>query len=272
MPDIKIVGILNVTPDSYYDGGEYDREALAVERAGQMLEEGVDIIEIGGESTGPYSKDVSEQEELARTISILIAIKKKYPNATLSIDTYKAAVAHAAIARGVQMVNDVTAGRGDPEMFKVIAESSVSYVMMYSKDSTPRTTIEDRDYTDVIDTIRTFLLNQIVLAEAAGVSPRQIIIDPGLGHFVSSKPEYSFEIIDRLKQLSDIAPIFVSPSRKSFLAGPENHPPEERLPATLRASSAAAQNGASYIRTHDIADTAKALRIYRRLESQGVQL
>ena len=152
------------------------------------------------------------------------------------------------------MINDVTAGRGDPKMFSVVAESNVDYVLMYSKDPTARTTIEEREYDDVIETINIFLSERINEAKAAGIHQSHIIIDPGMGHFVSAKPEYSFEIIDRLSELTPIAPVFISPSRKSFLAGPENLPPSERLPATIKASADAVSNGARYIRTHDVAE------------------
>lgn len=224
----------------------------AVDRAGEMIEQGADIIEIGGESTGPGSIDVSPQEELSRTIETIKAIKEAYPDQKLSIDTYKSAVAEEAIKAGVNMVNDITAGRGDPEMFSVIAGSDVDYVLMYSKDTTARTTIENQQYDDVIMTISTFLEGRIAEAVAAGVDPSRIIIDPGLGHFVSAIPEYSFTIINHLSVFAEIAPVFISPSRKSFLAGPEKLSPADRLPATIKASFDCAKNGASYIRTHDV--------------------
>ena len=253
MSPVFIVGVLNTTPDSYFDGGNYDQIESAVDRAIQMIEEGGDIIEIGGESTGPGSSDVSEQEEITRTIDIIKAIKSAYPDQKLSIDTYKSAVARKAIDAGVVMVNDITAGRGDPEMFSSIAQSGVDYVLMYSKDATARTTVSDQKYDDVIMTISTFLEGRMAQAIASGIDQSRIIIDPGLGHFVSAIPEYSFAIIDHLSEFTQIAPVFISPSRKSFLAGPNKLPASERLPATIKASSDCAKNGAQYIRTHDVA-------------------
>jgi dihydropteroate synthase len=217
-----------------------------------MIDEGADIIEIGGESTGPGSKDVSQKEEIARTIDIIKAIKSAYPNQNLSIDTYKSVVASEAIKAGVMMVNDITAGRGDDQMFSVIADADVDYVLMYSKDASARTTIEPQEYDDVVMTISTFLEGRIAQAIAAGIDQAHIIIDPGLGHFVSSIPEYSFTIINHLKSFVEIAPVFISPSRKSFLAGPENLPPKDRLPATIKASTDCVKNGASFVRTHDV--------------------
>jgi dihydropteroate synthase len=256
MSHFLIVGVLNVTPDSYFDGGKYDKIQAAVDRAGEMIKEGADIIEIGGESTGPGSLDVSSEEEIKRTINIIKAVKAAYPSQKISIDTYKSAVASAAIQAGVMMVNDITAGRGDPEMFSVIADRNVDFVLMYSKDPTARTTIEACTYDDVLMTISTFLEGRIARATAAGIDPSHIIIDPGMGHFISALPKYSFEVIDRLSELTSIAPVFVSPSRKSFLAGPDNLPPEKRLPATIKASADCVKNGATYIRTHDVIEMA----------------
>lgn len=248
-----IVGILNVTPDSYYDGGRYNAVDAAVLRAGELLQEGADIIDIGGESTGPGSSDVELEEELSRTIPVIQAIVEAHPDAQISIDTYKAQVAQNAIDAGAVMVNDVTAGRGDPELFSVVVDSGVQIVLMYSKDGTPRTTIQDVQYDDVIDTIKAFLSARKQAAMDAGIAEEKIILDPGMGHFLSSDPKYSFEVLSRLTELKDLgSSIYVSPSRKSFLAGPEGLSPDQRLDGTVAASKIAVQNGATYIRTHDV--------------------
>ena len=243
-----------------------------------MIREGADFIEIGGESTGPNSKDISVDEELKRTIPVIQAIHKTYPESKLAIDTWKSAVATKAIEAGATMVNDVTAGRGDSEMFSIIADAcrgtaccaptDVRYVLMYSKDSTPRTTIEDRRYDDVVTTIKTFLVSRRNAATNSGVDPERIILDPGLGHFISSDPAYSFEIIARLQEFRLLGcPIFLSPSRKSFLAGPENLPTAERLPGTIAASAAAVLHGASYIRTHDVAAVRRGCEIISMMQT-----
>ncbi len=215
------------------------------------MQEGADIIEIGGQSTGPGSKDVPVAEELRRTIPVIDAIASAFPNADLSIDTFHAQVAHEAIAHGATMVNDVTAGRGDLSMFEALAKLGVPVVLMYAKDHSARTTMEEREYEDVIETIASFLKGRMEAAEAAGIARSRLIIDPGLGHFLSANTQYSFEVIARLAELKNLAPIFLSPSRKSFLAGSECLPPEDRLPATIVASGVAVKNGATYIRTHD---------------------
>ncbi|MBM3231446.1 dihydropteroate synthase [Candidatus Peregrinibacteria bacterium] len=253
MQPVSIVGILNVTPDSYVDGGLYTDVANAVERVGQMLAEGADIIDIGGQSTGPGSKDVPVDEELQRTIPVIEAILKKYPDTFVSIDTFRSQVAEEALKRGVRMVNDVTAGRSDQNIFSVSALYKAEIVLMYAKDSSPRTTVQETEYRDVIGEIHAFLESRVAIAVAAGIPRERIIVDPGLGHFVSSSSQYSFEVLRRLGEFSDLGRIYVSPSRKSFLAGPENLPVSERLPATIAASAIAVMNGASFIRTHDVA-------------------
>jgi len=262
-----IVGVLNVTPDSYVEKGKYVGVEAALKRAEEMRADGADWIEVGGESTGPGSKDVTGEEEIHRTIPVIKEIKRAMPKINISIDTYKAPVAAAALREGAAMVNDVTAGRADPELFGVVAASQASIVLMYAKDPTPRTTIEPRMYDDVIVTIREFLLRRKQAAIDAGIPASRIILDPGLGHFVSSLSEYSFEILRRLPELVDLGcPLFVSPSRKSFLAGEGNLPVAARLPATIAASVLAAEHGASFIRTHDVREVKRALNVLEQID------
>lgn len=262
------MGILNVTPDSFYDGGKFDAPDDAVRRAMQMAEEGADIIDIGGESTGPRSETVSVEEELKRVIPVIEAMRKydkcnKYLSYfrigsiyRISIDTYKAEVAAAALDAGASMVNDVTAGRGDPAMFPLIAARQCSYIMMRSKDNSPRTTVQETSYGDVLATIHAFFEERIAAAEVAGIRRSQIILDPGLGHFVSSDPQYSWHILEHLEFLQDFGcGILVSPSRKSFTAEHPNQPPAERLRGTLKATALAIAHGATIIRTHDVRET-----------------
>jgi len=258
----KIVGILNTTPDSYFDGGQFNQVDTAVKRAGEMLAEGADIIEVGGESTGPGSRDVSLEEERERTMSIIQAILKAYPDTHVSIDSSKSALAAEALDVGAMMVNDVTAGRADPEMFSVMAQRGVPLVLMYAKDGSPRTTINEVRYDDVITVVKEFLKERKESAMAAGVNPSHIILDPGMGHFVSSDPQYSFDILARLAELLDLGcPLFVSPSRKSFLAGSENLSTEDRLPGTVAASAIAVLHGAHYIRTHDVREVRRGCEV-----------
>lgn len=261
---IGIVAILNVTPDSYFDGGKLGSADALIRHAGDCLSNGADILEIGGESTGPGSKDVTADQELQRIVPAVQVLRDRFPDAWIAVDTWKAAVAKGALDAGADMINDVTAGRGDPGMFPLIAATGCPYVLMYSKDLTARTTIAAKQYDDVIRTIHDFLSARLSAAHAAGIDPKQLIVDPGLGHFVSADPRYSFQILHSLKQFTDLGPVLVSPSRKSFLAGPQNLPPKDRLPATLEATLIAAENGALFIRTHDVGETRKVLEVMRR--------
>ncbi len=258
---VGIVGIINVTPDSYVDGGKYQGHDALIRRAHECIQHGADIIEIGGESTGPGSRDVTADDEMKRVIPAVEAVRKALPDCWIAIDTWKSAVAKAAIESGADVINDITAGRGDDHMFKVLAEADCPCVLMYAKDPTARTTAEKRQYTDVISTIRDFLTDRLAIAHKAGIKAERIIVDPGLGHFVSSDPQYSFEILARLNEFADLGPVMVSPSRKSFLAGSANNPPSKRLPATLAATMTAVQNGARFIRTHDVAETRNAIEV-----------
>lgn len=250
-----VVGILNVTPDSYFDGGKFVERDAIVARAKQIVDEGGDVIDIGGESTGPGSQDVTIDQEIARVIPAVEAIRSDLPDAWISVDTYKSEVARAAILAGADMINDITAGRGDEGMFSVMAMTKAPYVMMYAKDESPRTSKADKQYDDVVATIHAFLESRIAFAAKEGIDRAQIIVDPGLGHFVSSDPKYSWEILEKLRAFTYLAPVYVSPSRKSFLAGSGNLPPSERLPATLEATRIALKNGARFIRTHDVKET-----------------
>lgn len=261
MERVQIIGVLNVTPDSFYDGGQFEGADAALRQAERMLKEGADILEIGGESTGPGSDEVSVEKEVKRTMPVIEALRKEYPEAKLSVDTWKAAVAKEAIARGVAMINDVTSGR-DPEMFPCIARSGAALVLMYAKDPSARTTIRDAHYDDVLQTVTDFLRAEKGIAVKAGVASERIILDPGLGHFVSSDPKYSFEILARLDEVIALgSPVLVSPSRKSFLAGRELLKASERLPGTIAASAIAVLHGARYIRTHDVEPVRRACEI-----------
>lgn len=250
----QLVGILNTTPDSYYDGGKFVSIEKAVERAGQMLEEGADIIEVGGESTIPSGGgSISIKEELERTIPVIRAIRESFPQANVSIDTYKVPVAKEAIEAGVMMINDVTAGRFDPEMFSVLSDTNMKIVLMFAKELPPLAKIHETHYDDIVETVFEFLRGRKAAAIRSGIEESRIILDPGLGFFISSNARYSFQILAYLKRFTELGcPIFVSPSRKSFLAGSEKLPPSERLPATIAASAIAVLHGATYIRTHDI--------------------
>lgn len=218
-----------------------------VEAARQMLEDGASILDIGGESTGPGSGQVSVEEELRRVIPVLERIRVDLPSARISIDTWKSVVAEAALQRGAIWVNDVTAGREDPCMFEVVARYGATMVLMYSKQNSPRTNRELVRYEDVMQTVKDFLTERVKMARAAGV--KKIIVDPGMGAFVSGEPAYSFEIIERIEELNDLGcPVLVGTSRKGFLG-------EDRLGMTLW-TTLQLQGKVDYLRVHDVLENA----------------
>lgn len=255
MAGTQIVGILNVTPDSYYDGGQYATAEQIARRALEAAKEGADIIEIGAESTGPGSSDIGLEEELRRIIPALQAVRSVLPDHKIALDTYRSGVLSEAVKFDIHMINDVTAGRADEKLFPLVAELQCKIVLMHAKDPTPRTTRENTQYDDVVSTVRSFLMDRVKAAKAAGIRDEQIILDPGLGHFVSADSRYSFQLLRHLHEVTDPYPSFVSPSRKSFVAGPSNLPTSERLPGTLAATAIALEHGASYVRTHDVKET-----------------
>ncbi|MEK7085667.1 MAG: dihydropteroate synthase [Patescibacteria group bacterium] len=251
-----IMGILNVTPDSFSDGGKFNSIEKALKRAKEIEEEGADIIDIGGESTGPNSQNVSLKEELNRVIPVIKRLRQisKLP---ISIDTYKSEVAKQALENGANIINDVTALRGDKNMAKIAAKYNCPIILMYSKDNSPRTTKKAVEYKDVMNTIKTFLKSRIKYAKQQGIKNSQIIIDPGMGAFVSGIPEYSFEIIAKLNQLKSLKfPILIGISRKSFLGGEIG----TRDSKSAALSAIAYLNGADIIRTHDIQSTKQILK------------
>ncbi len=260
-----IIGVINVTPDSFIAGSRAETPDQLLARARECLEGGADILEIGGESTGPGSVFVSEQEELSRVLPAVTQLRKNFPQAWIVVDTWKAPVAHAALDAGADLINDVTAGRGDETMFDVLREAGCPVILMYAKDPSARTTSAPTQYDDVVATVSAFLAERIAAAKKAGVS--QVIVDPGLGHFVSSDPAYSWQLLTRLDECRSLGPILVSPARKSFLAGPSKLPPSERLHATLAASGLAAVRGASLIRTHDVRQTRRVLDALQSIHS-----
>lgn len=269
-----LAGVLNMTPDSFSKDGLSNTED-AVERAREMVREGVEWIDIGGESSGPGSSEVSPEEELKRVIPVIESIRKE-SDVWISIDTWKAEVARRALDAGANVVNDVTALRGDSAMVQFLAESQIPVVLMYSKDRDARTTTTEVTYGDIVESVKSFLKERVDWIRRYGIPIERVILDPGMGFFVSGKPEYSFDIIRRLKEFSDLGcPIMISPSRKSFLArvspGKNLSVHERELP-TMVSAAIAVWEGASIIRLHDfiagrlMLDTVHALKKGASLE------
>ena len=260
---VLVMGTLNLTPDSFYDGGRYSTEAAAIERALRMVEEGADIIDIGGESSRPGARPVSAAEELERVIPVIEGIHRR-TDILLSVDTTRAAVATEAIEAGASIVNDISALRFDPKMAGVVAKSNAFVVLMHMKGM-PETMQNGPSYNNPAEEIKAFLAERIEVAISAGIPADKIIIDPGIGF--GKRLSDNLAIIRGLPRFSALgAPILVGLSRKSFLGDILNLPAEERLEGTIAANAIAILNGADIIRVHDVkegrrtADVVRALR------------
>jgi dihydropteroate synthase len=261
-----MVGVLNVTPDSFSDGGRFLDPEAAVEHALRLAAEGADVIDVGGESTRPGAPEVPVEEELRRVISVLerlVAIRFPVP---ISIDTSKAEVARAALSAGAAMVNDVRALAGT-DLARVVAEAGVPVVLMHMR-GTPRDMREHAAYRDVVAEVRSELREAMERAVRAGVREDRILLDPGIGFAKTS--EQSIEVLARLPELAELGrPLLVGPSRKSFIGAITGAPPGERLAGTLAAVAAAVLGGATFIRVHDVAAARQAARVAAALRASG---
>jgi dihydropteroate synthase len=253
-----LMGVLNVTPDSFSDGGRYLEPELAIERALKMTEEGADIIDIGGESSRPGAQRVNLEEELRRVIPIVKAVKKKC-DVAISIDTYKSEVARQALSEGAEIVNDITALNGDEDMARVIAAAGAAAVLMHMKGE-PGTMQVSPSYEDVIGEIMVYLSGAIAKAESSGIDPLRIIVDPGIGF--GKKTDHNVTILRQLKRLRDLGkPLLVGTSRKSFIGELTARSVEERDFGTAASITAAIMNGADLIRTHDVRNTLDVIKV-----------
>jgi len=252
------MGILNVTPDSFYDGGRYTDPRKAIQRAKEMISQGADILDIGGESTRPGAEPVSPEIELSRVLPIIKELAKEV-EVPISIDTYKASVAAAALSNGAAMVNDISGLRFDSQMSRVIAEFQVPVVIMHTLDR-PQVMQERICYHDLMQDIIRYLKDSIDLGISAGISADMIIVDPGLGF--GKEVSHNLTILRDLRRLEVLAkPIMIGASRKSFIGRVLDLPLEERLIGSLAAAAIAIFNGANIIRTHDVEETRQVARM-----------
>ena len=254
-----IMGILNVTPDSFTDGGIFFRKDSAIEHGLRMVEDGADIIDIGGESTRPGSDSVGYQEELSRTMPVIEELARRV-NVPLSIDTYKADVAKRALDAGASMVNDISGLRFDPEMAGVVAEYKVPVVVMHIK-GTPKNMQVNPEYEALIPEILDYLRESIKLAVDAGIKEDMIIIDPGIGF--GKTFEHNLQILNDLHEFTLLEkPLLIGPSRKAFLGKIlGNAPTSERLEGTAAAVAISIMNGAHIVRVHDVKEMVKVARV-----------
>jgi dihydropteroate synthase len=250
------MGVLNVTPDSFSDGGRFLASDAAVAHARRLVEEGADLIDVGGESTRPGADPVSEELELERVMPVIDALGASVP---LSIDTSKAAVARAALAAGASFVNDVTALRGDPGMAAAVAGSGADVCLVHMQGE-PRTMQDDPRYGDVVADVRVFLEERLAAAIAAGIPAERVWLDPGIGFGKTS--EHNLELIRRLDEIVAIGPpVVIGASRKRFLGRLTGRPETERAAATVAVNVLALVRGAAMFRVHDVAATRDALTV-----------
>jgi dihydropteroate synthase len=259
----RLMGIVNVTPDSFSDGGRFLERDAAIEHGRRLVGEGADIIDVGGESTRPGAEPVSAEEELRRVQPVIAGLGEVDwgpARPQISIDTTKASVARAALEAGASLVNDVSALRGDGEMAGVVADSGAECCLMHMLGE-PRTMQRDPHYDDVVDDVKAFLAARLEFAVREGIGERRVLLDPGIGF--GKTVAHNLELLRRLDELSELGrPIVIGTSRKSFLgriAGEQGDP--ERLAGTLASNVLALERGASVFRVHDVAPVREALAV-----------
>lgn len=248
-----VMGILNVTPDSFSDGGRYDAPEIAVAHARRMIQDGADIVDVGGESTRPYvgATPVSLDDELARILPVLPAVIAL--GVPVSIDTIKAQVAARALALGATIVNDVWGLQRDPDMARVVADHLVPVIVMHNRDKVDPNI-------DIMADVAAFFSRSLEIAERAGIRRDRVVLDPGIGF--GKTAEQSITVIARLDRFASFGlPLLIGLSRKRFIAAVARSQPDERLPGSIAANLLAVLAGAAIVRVHDVAETVQALRV-----------
>jgi len=261
---VLVMGIVNVTPDSFYDGGRFFRSEDAIERGLRMADEGADIIDVGGESARPGARPISVQEEMDRALPVVEGIRRRSP-VHISIDTSKADVAAEAISLGAGIVNDISAFRLDERMAAVTADAGAFVVLMHMQGS-PETMQQKPTYSDVVEEIRSFLAERVRAAVDAGIAEERVFVDPGIGF--GKTLDHNVTVLRNLARLADLGrPVLVGLSHKTFLGAILDVPPDERIEATIAANTAAILNGASIIRVHDAKEGRRTADVAARLRS-----
>ncbi len=255
----RIMGVVNVTPDSFSDGGQYLDAAAAIAHGIELEAEGAEILDIGGESTRPGAASVPEDEELRRVIGVIEGLIAAGCEAQLSIDTSKSGVAARALAAGATLVNDVTALRGDPDIAAVVAEAKADCCLMHML-GTPRTMQDDPRYDDVVADVKAFLEERMGFAVAHGIAEERIMLDPGIGF--GKTVEHNLEIVRRLGELVELGrPVVIGTSRKSFLGKITGREVDDRIAATVATNVLAYERGARVFRVHDVGPVRDALTV-----------
>ncbi|MEY8390375.1 dihydropteroate synthase [Lachnospiraceae bacterium 45-W7] len=246
-----IMGILNVTPDSFSDGGRFNREDAALKHAEEMIEEGADIIDVGGESTRPGHQQITEEEEIYRVAPVIEKLHQRF-DIPISVDTYKSEVAKAAVQAGAVLVNDIWGLKYDPKLAELIAETGVSCCLMHNRSHT--------EYGNFMEDVKAELRQSLKLAEKAGIAREQILLDPGVGF--GKTYEQNLEIIDKLSELKELGcPLLLGTSRKSVIGLALDLPVTERAEGTLVTTVLAVLAGCAFVRVHDIKENRRAIRM-----------
>jgi dihydropteroate synthase len=259
-PGPVVVGILNVTPDSFSDGGGFLDPEAAAEQAATMLDEGADMLDVGGESTRPGSHPISQEEEIRRVVPVLKRILSARPEAVISIDTYRSGTATAALEAGASLVNDVTALRGDPRMAYVIQEAACPVILMHMQGE-PKTMQKEPHYEDVVGEVRDFLAERAEYAVTAGVRSENVIVDPGIGF--GKNLEHNLALLRNLDAVVDLGfPVLIGASRKRFIeriTGVQEA--RDRVSGTVATTVLAYEQGATFFRVHDVRANREALAV-----------
>jgi len=260
---VRIMGILNVTPDSFSDGGRFDSLDAARVQAEKLITDGADILDIGGESTRPYARPVAVNEELSRVIPVIQAVRS-VSSIPISIDTSKAEVARQALGAGADIINDVTALRGDPEMVRVAAGCDNDIIIMHMQGS-PGSMQDDPHYDDVVSEVIGFLRDRIDFMGAAGIDPGRITVDPGIGF--GKTRAHNLQLLKSLERFSELGrPVLLGHSRKRFLGDITGLAPEDRDPISAVVSALCSHRGIAILRVHDVAATRHALQVVAAID------
>jgi len=258
-----IMGILNITPDSFYDGGRYEGEGEYLLKAKQLIAEGVDIIDIGAQSTKPGAIVITAQEEAARLIPVIHAIRGLYPEVIISVDTFRASVAQKAIDAGADMINDISGGTMDEQMFTIVAKLQVPYILMHIQ-GTPPTMQKNPHYKNVTEEVMSFFKTKITELTALGVT--KIIIDPGFGF--GKTVEHNYQLLNDLEMFNSFnVPVLVGVSRKSMIYKPLHISPDEALNGTTVINTIALMKGAKIVRVHDVKEAKEAVTLVSRMKN-----
>jgi len=257
-----VMGILNVTPDSFFDGGRYTEKEALLRRAGQMLEEGAAVLDIGGMSSRPGAELISVEEELRRVLPAIETIHQEFPEAIISIDTIRAKVAEEAVAAGATIVNDISAGAFDEALYETVARMQVPYILMHMKGS-PKTMQDNPDYEDVLQTVLDFFIAEV--GKLRELDIRDIILDPGFGFGKTVGHNYQLLKNMHIFKILDL-PLLAGLSRKSMVNKVLKIKPEDALNGTTALNMIALQQGAKLLRVHDVRPAVEAIRLWQQLE------